>query len=134
MNVSQLRSTIVSLLETSPSLIGSYILPDGTNIPAVYVVGENSVPTEWKVEGLEVCIYEYPEELPTAGVGIVDMLKQWEVILMQYKPGSKELATAIDRMARRFPDAAFRRNRGNDVGYPRCRVVIPDREVRTVIR
>jgi hypothetical protein len=52
-NITQLRETIVELLSASPNLIGSYTFPNGTSIPAVYVVGQKSVPTEWKVTGLK---------------------------------------------------------------------------------
>jgi hypothetical protein len=133
-NITQLRSTITSLLSASPDLLGSYVFPSGTKIPAIYVVGQKSVPSEWKVEGLEVTIRQYPELLPTPGVGIVDMLQQWEVMLMQYNPDGKEIAQAMDRMARRFPDATFRFTPGNDVAYERCRIIIPDREIRRLIR
>jgi hypothetical protein len=60
-NITQLRETIVELLSASPNLIGSYTFPNGTSIPAVYVVGQKSVPTEWKATGLEVTISQYPE-------------------------------------------------------------------------
>jgi hypothetical protein len=50
-NIAQLRDTIVNLLSASPNLIGSYTLPNGTTIPAIYVVGQKSVPTEWKATG-----------------------------------------------------------------------------------
>ena len=130
MNIAQLRSTITSLLSASPELIGSYIFPDGRRIPAVYVVGQKSVPSEWKVEGLEVTMRQYPELLPSAGVGIVDVLQEWEVVLMQYNPDGKQIAQAMDRMVRRFPDATFRYLPGNDVAYERCRIIIPDREIR----
>jgi hypothetical protein len=133
-NITQLRSTITSLLSASPDLLGSYVFPSGTKIPAIYVVGQKSVPSEWKVEGLEVTIRQYPELLPTPGVGIVDMLQQWEVMLMQYNPDGKEIAQAMDRMARRFPDATFRFTPGNDVAYERCRIIIPDREIRRLIQ
>jgi hypothetical protein len=129
-NITQLRGTITSLLSASPDLIGSYTLPNGQKIPAIYVVGQKSVPSEWKVEGLEVTIRQYPELLPTPGVGIVDMLQQWEVVMVQYNPDGKQIAQAMDRMTRRFPDAAFRFVPGNDVAYERCRVTIPDREIR----
>ena len=66
MNIAQLRDTIVTLLSASPNLIGSYTLPNGTTIPAIYVVGQKSVPTEWKATGLEVIIRQYPELLPEA--------------------------------------------------------------------
>jgi hypothetical protein len=67
-------------------------------------------------------------------VGIVDLLKQWEVVLVQYNPDGRQIAEAMERMTRRFPDATFRYLPGNDVAYERCRVIIPDREVRTIIR
>lgn len=130
MDIKQLRDVIVTLLSASPNLIGSYTLPNNTTIPAVYVVGQKSVPSEWKVTGLEVTMRQYPELLPTAGVGIVDVLQQWEVVMVQYNPDGKEIASAMDRMVRRFPDATFRYVPGDDVAYERCRVIIPDREIR----
>ena len=134
MNISQLRSTITTLLSASPNLVGSYILPDGTKIPAIYVVGQQGVPPEFKAIGLEVTMRQYPELLPAAGVGIVDVLQQWEVVLMQYNPDGKEIAFAMDRMVRRFPDATLRFTPGNDVAYERCRFIIPDREIRRLIQ
>jgi hypothetical protein len=129
-NVAQLRETVVDLLSASPNLIGNYILPDGSNIPAVYVVGQKSVPTEWKAVGLEVSIRQYPERLPEAGVGIVSVLQQWEAILVQYNPDGKEIEDAMDRMVRRFPDAALRFTPGDDIAYERCRFIIPDMTIR----
>lgn len=133
MNISQLRETITTLLGASPNLIGSYILPGGSHVPAVYVVGQKSVPSEWKVTGLEVTMRQYPELLPRAAIGVVDVLQQWEVVLMQYNPDGSEIASAMDRMSRRFPDAEFRYLPGDDVAYERCRIVIPDREIRRLI-
>ena len=130
MNIAQLRDTIVTLLSASPNLIGSYTLPNGTTIPAIYVVGQKSVPTEWKATGLEVIIRQYPELLPEAGVGIVSVLQQWEVMVVQYNPDGKEIATAMDRMVRRFPDAGVRFSPGDDIAYERCRFIIPDMTIR----
>ena len=130
MNITQLRDAIVTLLSASPDLIGSYTLPGGAIIPAVYVVGQKSVPTEWKATGLEVTMRQYPELLPEAGVGIVSVLQQWEVMIVQYNPDGKEIADAMDRMVRRFPDAALRFRRGDDIAYERCRFVIPDMTIR----
>ncbi len=134
MNISQLRDTITKLLSASPNLVGSYTFPDGTSIPAIYVVGQKSVPSEWKVNGLEVTMRQYPELLPTAGVGIVDVLQQWEVVLVQYNPDGKQIAQAMDRMIRRFPDATVRYLPGDDVAYERCRFIIPDREIRRLVQ
>jgi hypothetical protein len=133
-NITQLRDTITTLLSSAPNLVGSYIFPDGTTIPAIYVVGQKSVPSEWKVTGLEVTMRQYPELLPTAGVGIVDVLQQWEVVLVQYNPDGKQIAQAMDRMVRRFPDANVRYLPGDDVAYERCRFIIPDREIRRLIQ
>ena len=130
MNIAQLRDTIVNLLSASPNLIGSYTFPNGTTIPAIYVVGQKSVPTEWKATGLEVTIRQYPELLPEAGVGIVSVLQQWEVMVAQYNPDGKEIATAMDRMVRRFPDASVNFMPGNDIAYERCRFLIPDMTIR----
>ena len=130
MNIAQLRDTIVNLLSASPNLIGSYTFPNGTTIPAIYVVGQKSVPTEWKATGLEVTIRQYPELLPEAGVGIVSVLQQWEVMVVQYNPDGKEIATAMDRMVRRFPDASVNFMPGNDIAYERCRFLIPDMTIR----
>ena len=130
MDIAQLRDTIVTLLSASPNLIGSYTLPNGTSIPAVYVVGQNSVPTEWKATGLEVTMRQYPELLPEAGVGIVSVLQQWEVMVVQYNPDGKEIATVMDRMVRRFPDARVSFMPGNDIAYERCRFLIPDMTIR----
>ncbi len=134
MNIAQLRDIVTTLLTASPDLIGSYALPNGQAIPAVYVVGQKGVPSEWKVSGLEVTMRQYPELLPKAGVGIVDILKQWEVVLVQYNPDSTQIADAMERMSRRFPDATFRYLPGDDVAYERCRIIIPDREVKAILR
>ena len=132
MNIAQLREAIVELLSASPNLIGNYLLPGGATVPAVYVVGQNGVPSEWGIGGLEVTMRQYPELLPSAGVGIVSVLQQWEVIMIQYNPDGTEIADAMDRMVRRFPDGAFRYTPGNDVAYERCRIMIPDMTIRRI--
>lgn len=132
MNIAQLRETIFELLSSSPNLIGSYVLPGGSSVPAIYVVGQKSVPTEWKATGLEVTMRQYPELLPSAGVGMAAVLQQWEVMMVQYNPDGKEIVEAMDRMVRRFPDGAFRYIPGNDVAYERCRVMIPDMTIRRI--
>lgn len=134
MNIAQLRDTIVTLLAASPNLIGSYTLPGGAVIPAVYVVGQKSVPTEWKVTGMEVSMRQYPELLTNAGVGIAKVLQQWEVMIVQYNPDGKEISDAMDRMVRRFPDAGLRFTPGDDIAYERCRFVIPDMTIRRLYR
>ena len=132
MNITQLRDAINTLLTDSPSLLGIYTLPNGTTTPAIYVVGRQSVPSEWKVTGLEASVREYPERIPTAMVGTVKVMQTWEVVLVQYTPASTTLSTAIDRMVRRFPDALLRYTQKDDITYERCRFLIPDATVRNL--
>lgn len=134
MNISQLRETITELLSASPNLIGSYTLPNNSTIPAVYVVGRQSVPKEWKVKGLEVTMREFPQLTPASPLGgTVKVTQVWEVIMVQYTPSSNTLALAMDRMVRRFPDATQRYFPGDDIAYERSRFLIPDLVLRPLI-
>ena len=51
-------------------------------------------------------------------------------MIVQYNPDGKEITEAMDRMVRRFPDAALRFTPGDDIAYERCRFVIPDMTIR----
>ena len=134
MNISQLRDTITTLLSAAPNLIGTYTLLGGSEIPAVYVVGRQSVPKEWKVKGLEVTMREFPELAPRAPLGgTVKVNQLWEIVLVQYTPSSNTLALAMDRMVRRFPDATPRYFPGDDIAYERCRFVVPDLILRNLM-
>jgi hypothetical protein len=129
-NIAQLRDTITTLLSASPNLVGSYTLPNGTMIPAIYVVGQQGVPSEFKATGLEVTMRQFPEVLPRSPLGALKMNQLWEVILVQYTPNENTLPIAMDRMVRRFPDSNPRYFPGDDVAYERCRFTIPDMIVR----
>jgi len=134
MNISQLRETVTGLLSASPNLIGTYTLPNNSTLPAVYVVGRQSVPKEWKVKGLEVTMREFPELSPASPLGgTVKVTQVWEVILVQYTPSGNTLLPAMDRMVRRFPDATPRYFPGDDIAYERCRFMIPDLILRNLI-
>lgn len=129
MNITQLREHVTELLSASPNLVGEYTLPNSTKIPAIYVVGRQTVPKEWKTTGLEVVIREFPDRSPTAMIGMVKIVKLWEVQLAQYTTSEGDISTAVDRMIRRFPDATVRYMPGDDIAYDRCRIMIRDTEV-----
>ena len=134
MNIAQLREVVTELLSASPSLIGSYTLPSGQLLPAVYVVGRQSVPNEWKVKDLEVAIREFPILNPGSPLGgAVKLTQVWEVILTQFTPSSNTLIVAMDRMVRRFPDSTPRYFQGDDIAYERCRFLIPDTILRPLV-
>jgi ribonucleotide monophosphatase NagD (HAD superfamily) len=128
-NIAQLREVVIELLSASPNLIGTYTLPNGSTLPAIYVVGRQSVPNEWKVKGLEVTIEEFPSVSPRAMVGKVQNDKQWTVILVDYTTNSNALHSAAERMARRFPDAQFSFRPESDVVYGQYRIRIPDTQL-----
>ena len=126
MNITQLRDTIVTLLSASPDLIGSYTLPNGTTIPAVYVTGRQGVPTEWKATGLEVVIQEFSRLIPSPALGKFKQRQEWTVIMVNYDTTSSNLSIAADRIAARFPDARFSFSPDTDIAYGQYRIIIPD--------
>lgn len=132
MNISQLRETVTELLSALPNLIGCYTLPDGAQIPAVYVVGRQGVPKEWKVKGLEVTIEEFPEIVPRSMVGKVQNRQQWTIMLVDYTSNSSALHEAANRLARRFPDAQFSFRPEGDITYGQYRIRIPDTQLLNV--
>jgi hypothetical protein len=134
MNILQLREVVTSLLGADPNLIGSYILPDNTTVPAIYVSGRQGVPSEWKVTGLEVTIDEFPRLSPRAGVGTFQQRKEWVVMLVNYTTNSSDLTEAAARMSRRFPDARFSIIPESDIVYGQYRIVIPDLEIGRLIQ
>ena len=134
MNIAQLRDIITTLLGASPNLIGSYTLPDGSTIPAIYVVGRQGVPPEFKAQGLEVAIQELPRLNPRPGVGIFQQRKEWSMALVDYDTSSNKLNEAAQRISRRFPDARFSFMPETDVVYGQYRVVIPDLEIGRLIQ
>ena len=87
---------------------GKYGLPDGSNIPAVYVVGESMVPSEWNINGVEMTIEDVPEiDNPGSMSGVVSF-ERWRVRFTNY--GWEEstdmvinLRDIARRLARTFP-------------------------------
>jgi hypothetical protein len=133
-NIAQLRDIITTLLGASPNLIGSYTLPDGSTIPAIYVVGRQGVPPEFKAQGLEVAIQEFPRLNPRPGVGIFQQRKEWSMVLVDYDTSSNKLNEAAQRISRRFPDARFSFMPETDVVYGQYRIVLPDLEIGRLIQ
>jgi len=125
-NITQLRDTIVTLLSASPDLIGSYTLPNGTTIPAVYVTGRQGVPTEWKATGLEVVIQEFSRLIPSPALGKFKQRQEWTVVMVNYDTTSSNLSIAAERIAARFPDARFSFSPETDIAYGQYRIIIPD--------
>ena len=134
MNITQLRDTIVTLLSASPNLIGSYTLPNGTTIPAIYVAGRQGVPTEWKVMGLELVIQEFSRLMPSPALGKFKRRQEWTVVMVNYDTTSSALTVAAERMAARFPDARLSFSPETDIAYGQYRIIIPDTDMGYLAR
>ena len=81
-SASQLRSIIDS---TIGAYLGTYTLPNSSQIPALWVRGSQQIPKDWKVSGTECVIDEVPEtrNSPTMSQAVF-LLKLWNVTLTSY--------------------------------------------------
>lgn len=87
---------------------GSYLLSNGSRIPAVYVVGQNMVPSNWVVNGIECTISDVPEITSPGSVGAIVSFERWPVRFTNYGTleGTRMTTTLLDisrRLARTFP-------------------------------
>lgn len=126
MTIIELRQTLEALLA---DIIGTYTLPNGTDIAAVYVDGRYGVPKDWEVTGLEVGIKQYPARTSRPLMGMVEMRKSWEVRLSLYNPASEAMEVAVDRILRHFPDTNLTGFPSSDRGYQYARLIIPDIDI-----
>ena len=111
------------------SIVGTYTLPNNTTLPAFYVDGQYGVPKDWKIQGLEVVIQEFPTPNPRACVGTGLERKIWTVIMTDYQPASRSLLDAINALKKRFPDGEYRFRAENETVYGQCLVNIPDFDI-----
>lgn len=87
---------------------GRYELPSGAHIPAVYVIGEQMVPSEWNINGIEMTIEDVPEiENPGSMSGVVSF-ERWMCRFTNYgwEESTEMLLSMRDiarRLARAFP-------------------------------
>lgn len=128
MTILELRNTLEVLLA---DILGTYTLPNGSTVPAVYVDGRYGVPKDWKVDGLEASVRQYPSWRSRPLMGMVEMRKAWEVKLSQYSPSSESMDDAVDRILRHFPDTSLTGFPSSDREYQYARLIIPDIEIKT---
>jgi hypothetical protein len=95
-------------LKPEASWPGYYSWPNGTRIPAVYVVGEAMVPSDWVVTGIECTITDVPEIVSPGSVGAIVSFERWPVRFTNFgtRKGTRMPTTLLDisrRLARTFP-------------------------------
>ena len=99
-------------LKPEASWPGYYTVPPhDTRIPAVYVVGEAMVPSNWVVTGIECTITDVPEIVSPGSVGAIVSFERWPVRFTNYgtREGTRMPHTLLDisrRLARTFPRAS----------------------------
>lgn len=106
-------------------LIGTYSIPNSASRPAIFVVGRQRVPRDWKVNGAEVTIQEVPEYENRDMVGDVLLVKIWPVRVVNYAPGST-LDEFQRRLLRTWPDCSPVYQPATDVSYEQLDVRIRD--------
>lgn len=88
---------------------GRYLLPNNTQIPAVYVVGSNMVPSAWRIDGIECTLDEVPVEIDSPGsAGGLVQFERWGIRFTNYgtTEGTRMPTSMLDirrRLARAFP-------------------------------
>lgn len=106
-------------------LIGTYSIPNSASRLAIFVVGKQRVPRDWKVNGAEVTIQEVPEYENRDMVGDVLLVKIWPVRVVNYAPGST-LDEFQRRLLRTWPDCSPVYQPATDVSYEQLDVRIRD--------
>jgi len=96
-------------------------------------VGRQGVPGEWKVQGLEVTLQEFPRLNPRSGVGTFQQRKEWTIVLVDYDTNSDKLNLAADRISRVWTDARFSFLPESDTVYGQYRIVIPDLTIENIL-
>lgn len=87
---------------------GTYLLPSGTRIPAVFVVGPDMVPKDWVITGIETTIDGVPESDDKPSYGGVVSVESWFVRFTNYgtDKGVIQTTNLLDirrRLTRVFP-------------------------------
>jgi hypothetical protein len=87
---------------------GYYTMPAGDRVPAVYVVGESQVPSDWVVTGIECTITDVPEIVSPGSIGAIVSFERWPVRFTNFgnRKGTRMPTSLLDinrRLARTFP-------------------------------
>lgn len=108
---------------------GYYQLPSNTRIPAVFVVGRENVPSNWKPVGIECTIDENPTPTARPAIGMSYSVETWSFRFTNYgilegtqMPSS--LLGILRRLPRVFPNGSFTPIQRTEVAYQAisCRI------------
>ena len=87
---------------------GRYELPTGEHIPAVFVIGQTMVPSDWNINGIEMTIEDVPEIVNPGSMSGVVSFERWQVRFTNYgwdesTSMALNLRDISRRLARTFP-------------------------------
>lgn len=123
-SVSQIRSLINSAIG---SKLGTYNLPDGSTSPALWVRGQQQVPKDWTITGIECVIDEVPEmrNQPTFSQSVI-LSTRWPIYLTSYDT-AQTLAEVRELLFQWFPDIQDPVHVAQtDISFETLKVFIPD--------
>jgi len=127
-SVSQIRSLVDSAIG---SKIGNYILPDGSTSPALWVRGQQQVPKDWTITGIECVIDEVPEmaNQPTLSQAVF-LSTRWPIYLTSYDT-AQTLAEVRLLLFQWFPDIADPVHIAQtDISFETLKAFIPDYSIQ----
>ena len=130
-SVYQIRELITSAIG---SKLGNYNLPDGSTSPALWVRGQQQVPKDWTISGIECVIDEVPEirNQPTLSQAVI-LNTRWPVYLTSYDT-AKTLAEVRQLLFQNFPDIEDPVHVAQtDISYETLKVFIPDYSIQPEI-
>ena len=123
-SVTQIRSIVDSAIG---SLLGTYVLPNDSQIPALWVRGSQQIPKDWTVNGIECVIDEVPDarNSPTLSKAVF-LNKLWTVTLTSFDE-AVTLESPRLLLLRVFPDITnVVYTPQTDITFETLKVQIPD--------
>lgn len=127
-SVSQIRSLINSAIG---SKLGTYNLPDGSTSPALWVRGQQQVPKDWTISGIECVIDEVPEmrNQPTFSQSVI-LSTRWPIYITSYDT-AQTLAEVRELLFQWFPDIQDPVHVAQtDISFETLKVFIPDYSIQ----
>ena len=127
-DVSQIRQLVNSAIG---SKLGTYNLPDGSTCPSLLVRGQQQVPKDWTISGIECVIDEVPEMVnqPTLSQQVFLSIR-WPIYLTSYDT-AQTLAEVRALLFQWFPDIQDPVHVAQtDISFEPLKVFIPDYSIQ----
>ena len=127
-SVSQIRGLINSAIG---SKLGTYNLPDGSTSPALWDRGQQQVPKDWTISGIECVIDEVPEmrNQPTFSQSVI-LSTRWPIYITSYDT-AQTLAEVRELLFQWFPDIQDPVHVAQtDISFETLKVFIPDYSIQ----